>query len=221
VRSRALLSAIALCAIVGLAAPDLARAQRNGRPKAPRKSSPTTTTPEPPSSSAATGASATVPIGTFRQFGAWLDDASPSSRGEGYTNIGVGFWRMLGSSQMNLPMLGVGIGVSERMQVSASVPFYRAHYEGGTAAGMDDVYLGAKYTLVDPTLTLSKFGLAISPTMEVLSWDNPDGRIHFPFPSASNFGGSRSVCTARRECLHAVRFSPAPHSSGARLARWS
>jgi hypothetical protein len=47
---------------------------------------------------------------------------------------------------------------------------------------MDDVYLGAKYTLVDPTLTLSEFGLAISPTMEVLSWDNPDGRIHLAIP---------------------------------------
>jgi hypothetical protein len=89
---------------------------------------------------------------------------------------------MLGSSQTDLPMLGVEIGVSDRMQVSGSVPFYRAHYEGGTASGMDDVYLGAKYTLVDPTLTLSEFGLAISPTMEVLSWDNPDGRIHLAIP---------------------------------------
>ena len=47
---------------------------------------------------------------------------------------------------------------------------------------MDDVYLSAKYTLVDPTLTLSEFGLAISPTMEVLSAGNPDGRVHFAVP---------------------------------------
>lgn len=89
---------------------------------------------------------------------------------------------MLDSSQTDLPMLGIGIGVSDRMQISASVPFYRIHYEGGTASGMDDVYVGAKYTLVDPTLTLSEFGLAISPTMEVLSSDNSDGRIHFAIP---------------------------------------
>ena len=62
------------------------------------------------------------------------------------------------------------------------MPFYRASYEGGSATGMDDVYLSAKYTLVDPTLTLSEFGLAISPTMEVLSSDNTDGRIHFAVP---------------------------------------
>jgi len=68
------------------------------------------------------------------------------------------------------------------MQVGASLPFYRASYEGGSATGMDDVYLSAKYTLVDPTLTLSEFGLAISPTMEVLSAGSPDGRVHFAIP---------------------------------------
>jgi len=119
---------------------------------------------------------------TYRQFGAWLDDASAAVQGEGYTSIGVGYWRMLGSSQTNLPMLGVGMGMTDRLQVSASVPFYRSRYEGGSASGMDDVYLGAKYTVVDPTLTLSEFGLAISPTMEVLSAGNPDGRVHFAVP---------------------------------------
>jgi hypothetical protein len=89
---------------------------------------------------------------------------------------------MLGSTQTNLPMLGVGIGVTDRMQVGASVPFYRASYEGGSASGMDDIYLNAKYTIVDPTLTLSEFGLAVSPTMEVLSAGSPDGRIHFAVP---------------------------------------
>jgi hypothetical protein len=123
-----------------------------------------------------------VPSSTYRQFGAWLDDASASAKGEGYTSIAVGHWRMLGSSQTNLPMLGVGLGVTDRMQIGASVPFYRANYDGGSASGMDDVYLGAKYTLVDPTLTLSEFGLAISPTLEILSSGNPDGRLHFAVP---------------------------------------
>jgi hypothetical protein len=123
-----------------------------------------------------------VPVSTYRQFGAWLDDASAAGRGQGYTSIAIGHWRMLGSSQTNIPMLGAGLGVTDRMQVSASVPFYRAQFEGGSVSGMDDVYLGTKYTLVDPTLTLSEFGLAISPTMEVLSSGNPDGRIHFAVP---------------------------------------
>jgi hypothetical protein len=186
VRYRSLPSAIGLFLFVGLALPGLAEAQGKGRPKAPRGSSPTTTTPTSPSASSSTTptstTSAAVPISTYRQFGAWLDDASAAGPGEGYTSIGVGHWRMLGSTQTNLPMLGVGVGVTDRMQVGASVPFYRASYEGGSASGMDDLYLSAKYTLVDPTLTLSEFGLAISPTMEVLSAGSPDGRVHFAVP---------------------------------------
>lgn len=187
-RHRSLPSAIALLVAIGLAIPDLAQAQGNGngRPKAPKTSSPTTTTPTSPStsSSADATAAATAPlaVSSYRQFGSWLDDASAAAKGEGYTSIGVGYWRMLGSSQTNIPMLGVGLGVTDRVQVGASVPFYRASYEGGSASGMDDIYLSAKYTLVDPTLTLSEFGLAISPTMEVLSSGNPDGRIHFAVP---------------------------------------
>ena len=123
-----------------------------------------------------------MPVSSYRQFGAWLDDASASARGEGYTTSGVGHWRMLGSSQTNLPMLGLGLGMTDRLQVGASVPFYRAQFDGGSASGMDDVYLSAKYTLVDPTLTLSEFGLAISPTMELLSAGSPDGRVHFALP---------------------------------------
>lgn len=186
-RHRFLPSAIAVLVTIGLAVPGLAHGQGNGngRPKVPKGSSPTTTTPTSPSTSSSTTPSVTVapvPVSTYRQFGAWLDDASASARGEGYTSIGVGYWRMLASSQTNLPMLGVGLGVTDRMQVGVSVPFYRARFEGGSASGMDDVYLSAKYTLVDPTLTLSEFGLAISPTMEVLSSGNPDGRIHFAVP---------------------------------------
>jgi len=177
--------------VTGLLHPGLVAAQGNGRPKAPKKSAPTTTTPTSSSASSSSSASTStptpepltaVPVSAYRQFGSWLDDASASGRGEGYTSIAAGYWRMLGSSQTNVPMLGAGIGVSDRMQVSASVPFYHATFDGGSASGIDDVYLGAKYTLIDPTLTLSEFGLAISPTVEVLSPGNPDGRVHFAIP---------------------------------------
>ncbi|HET9360361.1 MAG TPA: hypothetical protein VFO58_11465, partial [Vicinamibacterales bacterium] len=47
---------------------------------------------------------------------------------------------------------------------------------------MDDVYLSAKYTIVDPTLTISEFGLAVTPLVEVLSAGYPDGRVHFGLP---------------------------------------
>jgi len=79
-------------------------------------------------------------------------------------------------------MLGAGWGFTDRLQVSASVPFYHTNNAGTTASGVDDIYLGAKYTIVDPTLTLSEFGLAVNPVVEVLSAGNPDGRVHFALP---------------------------------------
>jgi len=177
VRSRFLPSAVGLV-VAGLAIPGLAFAQGNGRPKVP--GAPTTTSP--PTSSSAIAPEVLAPASTFRQFGAWLDDASaPTWRGEGYTSIGAGYFRLSGASQMSAPMLGMGMGLSDRWQVSASVPFYRTSYAGTTYTGLDDMYFGAKYTVVDPTLTLSEFGLAVNPLVEVLSSANTD-RVHFALP---------------------------------------
>jgi len=181
VRHRFFPSAIGLFVVAGLALPGFAFAQGNGRPKAPKAPVPTTTSPTT-SSATAVAPDATVPVSTFRQFGAWLDDASaPTWRGEGYSSIGVGYFRLAGSSQMSVPTLGMGMGLSDRLQVSASVPFYRTRYAGTTYSGLDDMYFGAKYTVIDPTLTISEFGLAVNPLVEVLSAGNAD-RVHFALP---------------------------------------
>ena len=163
--NRALLRCLVAVVVgLGIAAP--AHAQGNGRPKNPK-----TTTPSPtpsPAPAPATDTTATAPVTTvdafagspsYRQFGSWLEDASAPTRGEGYTNIGFGYWRMDGMSQTNVPMLGAGVGVNDRLGVSATVPFYRTNVAGTTSRGMDDVYLGASYNVFDPTLTLSEFGL--------------------------------------------------------------
>jgi hypothetical protein len=157
---------------VALGSPHAAYAQGNGRPKTGRPTATTTVgTPAPLTSTYSNP-----------QFGAWLDDASAPARGVGAVSIGVGHWRMAGMTQTNVPILGGALGLTDRLQVSASVPFYRATAATWSARGLDDVYVGAKYTLVDPTLTVSEFGLAISPVMEVLSADAGDGRVHFALP---------------------------------------
>jgi hypothetical protein len=84
-------------------------------------------------------------------------------------------------------MVAAGIGVTDRMQLSASVPFYSVNYDGTTTRGVDDVYLSAKYTVIDPTLTLNEFGLAVSPVVEVLSAGMPGRRVHFAFPVSMEF----------------------------------
>jgi len=188
VTRRVLPSAIGLLVAFGLLIPGAAYAQGNGRPKGPKTPSSGTSTPT------SSGTSASVPttsaaldpvvrtVSSYRQFGSWLDDASSSYRGESYASLGVGYWRLADSSQINAPMLGMGWGVNDRMQFSASVPFYHTSYAGTTSSGLDDVYFGAKYTVVDPTLTLSEFGLAVNPVVEVLSADTGDGRVHFALP---------------------------------------
>lgn len=133
-------------------------------------------------SAKATTASAGQAPTTFRQFGAWLDDASALPRARGYVGIAAGEWRMLTMRQTNVPMLSGGIGVTDRLQVNASVPFYHYTFNGATARGIDDVYVSAKYNIVDPNLTLSEFGLAVSPAVEVLSADVPGSRVHFVLP---------------------------------------
>ena len=80
------------------------------------------------------------------------------------------------------------------------------------------LYFGAKYTLIDPTLTLSEFGLAVNPVVEVLSAGNPDGRVHFALPVNVEFGASRSVCMGRPATSRADRSSRAARSSGQALA---
>jgi len=210
--ARALLAPLALvCLWLALPATALSQGNGNGngRPKAPKPDKPASSAPAPaptaPSSSSgssgssgSTGATTPQPIAaadatppassvfttaaTFRQYGAWLDDTSAGTPGEGQTTIGMGHWRMQGMTQTNMPMLGVNVGVTDRLQVGALLPFYRVSYGGSVLRGVDDIYLNAKYTVIDPTLTLSEVGLAISPVVEVLSAGAPGGRVHFALP---------------------------------------
>ena len=167
-----------------------AAAQGRGRPKAPKAPKGSTSapaaTPTAPAASTAPvqgpAPSTVAPVVSFRQFGSWLDDASAAARGEGRTGIGIGYWRVNGGSQVNVPMIDVGYGITHRVSASASVPFYRSSYDGGVARGLDDMYLAGKVTLIDPALTVSEFGVAVSPILEVLSPGADGGRLHYAMP---------------------------------------
>jgi len=203
-------AAVPIALIVAIAALSAApaEAQNRGRPKSPKAGtipapaptptpntspSPAPATPATPASGAGSSpdapASATLTtpglgasVLPFRQFGAWLDDASAPAAGDGYVSIGIGHWRMPGISQTDMPMLGGGIGVTDRLQLNASVPFYRYEFQGTSASGIDDIYVSGKFTIVDPTLTISEVGVAVTPLIEVLSADVGDRRVHFAVP---------------------------------------
>ena len=169
-----------------LVSPPAADAQGHGRPKTPR--SPTTPASTQTTTSAASSVTSaplqtTTPSTSLRQFGSWLDDSSVAARGDAFTSINFGYWRMAGASQADMPMMSGGIGMTDRLQLTASVPFYQASYQGTSTRGLDDVYVSGKYNILDPTLTLSEIGLAISPVVEVLS-GAPNDRLHFAIPVA-------------------------------------
>ncbi len=191
-------TATALLAALTLSLPAVVAAQGQGRPKGPKSPSapPTTTTaPSIASGTSTAGTSGPAPSATMittpttgttttgvRQFGSWLDDASAPTRGDVFASISAGQWHLAGLTQTNLPMLAVAAGVTDRVQVGASVPFYRLQAGGTTVSGVDDLYVHAKVSLIDPTLTVREFGLAVSPVLEVLSGDTPGGRVHMAIP---------------------------------------
>jgi hypothetical protein len=183
---------VVLIALV-LALPLDAAAQGRGRPKQPRPAAggATTTTPTPTAAAAAAaenpGGQPSVPA--FRQFGTWLDDASAAAAGTGWTGIGAGYWRIPGGSQIDVPILSAAVGVANRVQLSATVPFYRINYLGSTARGLDDVYLGGKLVAIDPATGDGRFGLAFSPLVEILSAGTPGGRVHWALPVSAEVRG--------------------------------
>jgi hypothetical protein len=180
---QALTFGLMLC--VMMSAQDAA-AQGPGRPKQQPRPTPQATTPPPTSATAVTVSDGGVTQGSlpvFRQFGTWLNDASAAGRGSGWTSIGAGYWRIPGGSQIDVPILNLAYGVANRVQLAATVPFYRVDYLGYTASGLDDMYFSAKLVAVDPTTGDGNVGFAVSPLIEVLSAGSTDGRrFHWALP---------------------------------------
>lgn len=164
-------AAAALAIIVLAAAPAAAQGNGNGHAlgRYKPKSNP------PPSSSTTTAPSAeSVPVvGGVRQFGSWLDDASLVEPAHGYASISIGHYRSLGGRQTDFPIVDGAFGLTPRLQVGVSVPYYRLTFNDGTRiTGLGDVYLSTKVSIVAPENTERRIGLALSPVLEVLG--NPD-----------------------------------------------
>ena len=163
-----------------LAAPHDAAAQGRGRPKQPRPAAVAATPAQAQSETQPQSPTPAVP--SFRQFGTWLDDATAAAAGTGWTSIGAGYWRVPGGHQLDVPILGVAYGVANRVQLSATVPCYRTSYLGSTARGLDDVYLGSKFVVVDPAAGDRGVGLAVSPLVEILGSGSTGRRVHWALP---------------------------------------
>src|SRR5688500_2123042 len=136
----------------------MAAAQGRGRLKNPQASSDAGGTPSAP-----------VSTSQFRQFGVWLDDATTRAKGGGSAGFGIGYWRGGGASLVDIPILDAQYAVTDRFQFGMSVPFYRSDYLGTTSRGVDDMYFSGKIVLIDPAIKDARFGIAVTPLLEVLS----------------------------------------------------
>jgi hypothetical protein len=149
---------VAALAMVGTAA-----AQERGRGPGKTVGAPTQ------SGGASAVPTALQPSASFSQLGTWLDDATTVGVRAGYVLIGVSYWQAANADQIDAPILGVTYGITQRTQLSATVPFYRATYEGVSGGGLDTIYISGKIAVVDPDAGSGRFGLAVGPGLEIRS----------------------------------------------------
>jgi hypothetical protein len=160
------IASIVLAGAVTLSLPHLAAAQGNSQNKNKGRGV------QPP---AAAATSPVQPAGAgIRNFGAWLDDSSIVAPRSGWAGFSIGYYKSTFGRQFDVPSADVGYGLTPRVQVGFSMPYYRASYGGATAAGLGDAYVNAKVNFVDATKRSRHFGLAVIPVLEILS-GMPDG----------------------------------------------
>jgi hypothetical protein len=161
------LVSIVLAGAVTLSLPHLAAAQGNSQNKGRGV--------RPPAASPSSPAQPVLRAGTgVRNFGAWLDDSSIVAPRSGWAGFSVGYYKSPFGRQLDVPSADVGYGLTPRVQVGFSMPYYRASYGGAAAAGLGDAYVNAKVNVVDATKSSRRFGLAVVPVLEILS-GMPDG----------------------------------------------
>jgi hypothetical protein len=180
---------LVIVAVLGISGTATAqgRGRGVGRPQASSSTVPART--GGPTSTAALALHASL---SFPQFGAWLDDASTVAAGAGYASVGTAYWRGSGADQINAPVLGATYGVTDRAQLSASVPFYRVRYDGYSGGGLESVYVSGKFALVTPDANSGGFRLALGAVAEILSASVVEGgsRAHWAIPVSVEFRAS-------------------------------
>ena len=165
--SRAFTVAVLVAGACLTASPAAAQGKGHGNAFGHGKKGSGGVTTGPSGSVAATSGSEEGPA-AVRTFGSWLDDASVVTPGTGFASLSIGYWRTPGFTEIDVPAFDVGVGLTPRVQVGASVPFYHARPEGGPVVrGLGDFCFSTKVQLREPGA--SRVGLAVIPVLEVMS----------------------------------------------------
>jgi hypothetical protein len=153
--------------------------KNKGKPSTPPSSSslpgPTTTTTSASPLATATGAS---PL-------SWMDDATVLPAGSVMLTVSAMRWSGSGISEVDAPIVDASFGLTNRVQLSASVPRVVGSPDGsGVVGGLGTSYFSGKIAVLDdPSIKL-----AVSPLLEVLgtgaaqSLDEGESRYQIGLP---------------------------------------
>jgi hypothetical protein len=122
----------------------------------------------------------------IRTFGSWLDDASVMPEGVGSVSLAFSYWRTPAYREFDVPVVDGSLGLTRRIQVGVSVPYYHAGEPGGPVArGLGDLYLSTKIQLRDPSLPGRHVGFSVTPLVEILSYTPADAsRFSWALPGS-------------------------------------
>ena len=123
-----------------------------GKSKAPSSS------PLPVESSGAPGIGAT-PV-------AWVDDANLMPAGAVSIDVSASHWSGADSGETSFPVINFAVGLTDRLQLAASVPRIVGDETTGVVGGLGTTYVSAKYSAY--VSHSSGLKVAVAPTLELL-----------------------------------------------------
>ena len=151
-------ASVALIALIITAGPALAQGN-SGKGKGGSKGPPgNSVLPSPAAVSPA--AVGTVPF-------AWIDDASVLPQGDAAFSMSAMRWSGADTSEVDVPVVGAAVGLTDRVQLGASIPHVTGSSDpGGAVGGLGTTFVSAKIGVL--TGGTSGVKLAVAPTLEVL-----------------------------------------------------
>jgi len=108
-------------------------------------------------------------------FGTWLDNAAVNAPGEAWVSLATTYWRSSSLREIDAPSMGASVGIASHGQFGISVPYYHVTDQAGTTFhGLGATYLTGKFAVSEDR----RVKVAVSPTLEVLSWTAADVGVH-------------------------------------------
>lgn len=148
---------VAASAVLALAVAVPARAQKG---KAHKSTPPSRTTLPNPVLTLPAATTGAVPF-------AWVDDASILAPGQVSVSISTLLWQGTDLNEVDVPVVGVGLGIANRVQIGASIPRVVGSSDPtGVEGGLGTTFLSGKVGVL--TGTGSGLRLAVAPTLEIL-----------------------------------------------------